>query len=61
MERLKNEDGEALERTGATMLRDVLGAKWAVVVLEYEIDNAASGSIAARLRHVLQTLKTLPN
>jgi HEAT repeat protein len=61
LERLKKEDGEALERTGATVLRDVLGAKWAVAVLEFEIANAAPGLVPARLRQVLQTLKTLPN
>lgn len=61
LQRLETEDGGTLGRTGATVLRGVLGERWATAILEYEIAAAPVGPAAERLRRVLLQMKNLPN
>jgi len=56
LERLKREDGEVLERTGAAVLHGVLGSKWATVILEYELRAADQQDVRERLQRLLQRL-----
>jgi len=60
LERLKNEDGETLQRTGAAVFRGVLGRVWATCVLENEIKAAGQTKAVERLRQVLRHMSELP-
>jgi HEAT repeat protein len=58
--RMQHEDGEEVQRTGAAVLRAILGASRAKLILESAIQSTRSRETKARLTQAVKLLKELP-
>ena len=60
LERLRREDDEELQQTGAAALRDVLGLPRATLILNAAVHSAKDGPSRQRLTKTLRALQQLP-
>ena len=61
LDRLSHEDDQELERTGAAVLRDVLGMPRATLILDGAIRSTTDARIRQRLTRALRAMQTLPH